>query len=394
MARHIVTVNQLRYGFSPDDLQPLLNRPWPVMTARLIDEITGESPASSAIHPSTPVRGLIPRIADGGLLGLVGIPAQVFPALANRSYEIPLTLNVSGYVTRQETVVIGPTTHRPNENFKSVDLGNVLLHVQPILIGGRTVQADGNGKPQPVAGARITITGIWRTVPPADQHAPAESPNLVSLSPSLYVNCAAGSGKMQNCKLIPAAGDDKALLDDAPVGARVIRLSNQQNLAIGDLLSFDSDSPDNGECLVIAALEQSGNQSSPARVTLAYPLGLAHRKDAVVRKVNPQGAGPQKQFIIGALPGDNCIFLDDVAGLTDQVCISREVNPSTYPTYPTYHRIALFSAISDNDGYYRMPPLSRVAQLELSAEKGGLKAEKRLRPDYTVRENRVDFLLS
>jgi len=401
MARRVVIVNQLSYGFSPDDPQPLLNRPWPVVTARLLDEITGEPPPPDTIHLSTPLRGLTPRIADGGLIGLVGIPAQVFPALASQSYTVLLTLAVSGYITRQETVVIPSRTYQPNEDFQPTDLGDVPLHSQPILITGRVVQLDDSGKPQPVAGAEISVTGIWRTVPPANLETPPEPPSLVSLQPPLYTNYAAGQsrlqtnrlpdiaehlgiplqkGRLQNNRLPPDDSDAKILLDDVSVGTQVIRLSNQHNLAVGALLSIDSDSPDNSEYLAITALEESSNPASPTQVTLAYPLGLAHRKGAIVREV--------KQFTSDALPGDHCVFLDDVTGLTDQVCISGEVNP------PTYHRIALFSAISDSAGYYRLPPLSRVAQLELRAEKEAFSAVAKLRPTYSVLENRVDFVLT
>ena len=51
-----------------------------------------------------------------------------------------------------------------------------------------------------------------------------------------------------------------------------------------------------------------------------------------------------------------------------------------------------FSVSSDAAGYYRLPPLSRVAQLELRAERGALiPIQMEFRPDYRVRENRLDF---
>ena len=52
-----------------------------MLSARLVDELTGE-PVDVDIEQTTSVDGLFPRIARGGLIGLVGQPARLFPTIA------------------------------------------------------------------------------------------------------------------------------------------------------------------------------------------------------------------------------------------------------------------------------------------------------------------------
>ena len=100
------------------------------------------------------------------------------------------------------------------------------------VITGRTVQANSNTT-TPLAGATVSVTGIWRTPPPANMDVPADPPNLVSLRPPLYADRAVVTGHLQPRDLTPIVGDDKLLLEDVLAGANPIRLSNWQNLAYG-----------------------------------------------------------------------------------------------------------------------------------------------------------------
>jgi hypothetical protein len=242
-----------------------------------------------------------------------------------------------------------------------------------------------------VAGATVTVTGIWRTAPPANQIVPAGPPNLMLLQPPLYSRRAALTGHLRRQKLSPVAGDDKQLLDAVSTGANPIRLSNRQNLAVGDLLLIDADNPDLAEYLAIAAIKGASTPDQPARVTLAYPVVYPHRQNALIQKLDPQAPGVNHPLADAAIAGDSCVFLNSVSGLAgfSQVRLGGGPNPDEY------HRFSLFTATSDSEGYYRLPLLSRVAQLKLQAAKAALKpVETEFRPDYTVRENRLDFIFS
>ena len=63
-----------------------------------------------------------------------------------------------------------------------------------------------------------------------------------------------------------------------------------------------------------------------------------------------------------------------------------------------YHSLRLFSVKSDADGYYRLPPLSRVAQLLIEGKKvvgpQTFAAKVKFRPDFSKHENTVDLTLS
>ena len=62
-----------------------------------------------------------------------------------------------------------------------------------------------------------------------------DPPNIVSLRPPLYFDREAATGDLNLSNLQPLPGEDKSLLDDVLEGADLIRLSNSQNLAAGDI---------------------------------------------------------------------------------------------------------------------------------------------------------------
>ena len=388
MARTVVTVDNRAYSFSPDDPIPVAGRRWPVVRLHLIDELTGTAPRG-AVTLSARQAGLYPHVAPDGLAALVGVPWNIFPALATQSYSVDLSVQAEGYVSIEEQVPIPQGQNFPT-SFTPPPLRTLSLHRQPVVIGGRTVRVNA-GTTQPVAGATVTVTGIWRTVPPASQTVAAAPPNLVLLQPPLYSGQDALSGQLRGQNLQPVAGDDKQLLGTVPAGANPIRLSNRQNLAVGDLLLIDAGNPDRAEYLMIKAITGASTPDQPAWVTLAYPVAYRHRQNALIQKVNPQASGVDEALTEAAIAGDSCIFLKNVSSLGgfSQARLSDGSNPAEY------HSVWLFTVTSDREGYYRLPPLSRVAQLALQAEKASLKsAQTEFRPDYTVRENRLDFILS
>jgi len=74
-----VEANNLSYNFSPDDQPAFGNRVWALISAWVVDEMTGQ-PAAEPITVETDLRSVLPRVASDGLVGLTGIPMQVFPA--------------------------------------------------------------------------------------------------------------------------------------------------------------------------------------------------------------------------------------------------------------------------------------------------------------------------
>jgi hypothetical protein len=385
MTRRVVVADGQLYTFSPDDDVPLADRTWAIVSARLVDEITDE-PSRGDVTVEAAEAGFISRVASDGLVGLIGIPARVFPKLAMQSYTINLTVTAQGYVARQVPVTIGPQVNFPNA-FTPI-IGSLLLHRLPVIIRGRTVLTNGITT-TPLAGVTVSVTGIWRTFPPAHLAVPSDPPNLVFLQPPLYFPRRAATGQLRRRDVVQVMGQDKHLLTWVSSGSAFLNLSDRVSIAVGDILIIDLLNPDIMEYLTIGSIAGASTADQPARITLTYPLAYAHRSNAVVRKVTLQAPAVNNQFSQDAIAGDCCVFLASMnnLNLAQTVEITDGINPAEY------HNLGRFSVTSDATGYFQLPPLSRVAQLEIRANDGGVHPTitQVVSPDYSLREKHIDF---
>jgi len=390
MLRRIVETNDRMYLFSPDDPPPLGARLWGLVKLRLIDELSGEPPDSiatvRALEPN-----LVSRVTSDGIGGLIGIPLQVFPDLGTTNRSVHLTVSAEGYLPLDDTVDFLTDPTFPI-TFSPPPPRTLALHRQPTVITGRTVRNNGGTAMVAVDGATVIVTGIWRRPPPANFSVPADPPNLVSLQPPLYAERPAPGQSMRRRNLTPVVGADKQIVDDLVAGVDQILLSDRQGLGPGDVLLLDATEPDLVEYIPIASVPITAPADQPTRITLEYPVNHAHRRRGIVQKVTPQLPGLPQQITENASAGDTCVFLD---GLTELAGAQEiEING---PPGDEHHTVKSFTVVTDADGYYRMPPLSRVAQLEIHAEKiiaaQLYQATTTFRPDYRQRENRLDLTL-
>ena len=386
MTRRIVEVKDRTYTFSPDDEVSLAGRTWAIVSARVVDEMTLEPPKNT-LTITTDESGLMPHVINAGLVGLVGRPGQVFPDLANQSYQVNLTVMAEGYIPRQEQVAIAQNPNFPN-TFEPAEF-DLFMHRRPVTIRGRTTVANGNTT-SPIGNATVTITGVWRTFPPANVVVNADPPNVVSLQPSLYFFRTAATGRLRRRAMTPVVGEDKRLLDEVPKGSNNLRLSDRVNLSPGDIILIEPANRDLSEYLIIDTISGASTADQPAKITLTYPVAYHHRHGPLVQKVTPQILGPINQFAQDAIAGDTCVFLASLNGLDPGgvVEISGGGNPAEY------HALSRFTKTSDSDGYFRLPLLSRVAQLEIQADDAGAHPTitRTFSPDYSHRENRIDFV--
>ena len=389
ISRRAIQLENKTVLFSPDDAAPIVDRIQALVKIRVTDELTG-GPPEGRVTIQVREQGLIPRMGSDGLGGLVGIPRQVFPGLQTIDYFVHLTIRAERYLSRDLEVKLPknpafPTTFTPPQ----ID---VALHREPVVIAGRTVRVLSNVT-VPLPGAAISLTGIWRTPPPANVVVAPLPPDLVSIQPPLYSDRAALTQFLRRRDLVPVLVNDKSLVENYLPGANPIRLSNRQGLAPGDILVIDADQPDLAEFIAINTLVTTTPADQPTLITLDYPLVFAHRRGSVVRRVNPQPAGANRQFTVSASSGDICVFLDGLIGLAP----AQQVEITGAPGPNEHHGVSGFAVTSDPEGYYRLPPLSRVAQLRIHAEKlvGAqlFKTTATFRPDYRQRENRLDLTL-
>jgi len=375
---------------SPDDPLPLASRIQALFKLRITDELTTRPPEST-IELKVEERGYVPRVASDGLAGLVGIPQQVIPRLNARNYPIHLTISARGYVARELHEEIPQDLGFPlHFAARQVDLG---LHREPVTISGRTVRNAGNAS-TPLPGSEVTVTGIWRVAPPADVVVPSDPPNLVHLRPPLYVDRPAATQNVQPRDLAVVAGSDKTLLNDVSPGVDAIRLSDRQGLAAGGVLQIDAGQPDLSEFIEIESVPGISAPDQPTLISLNQRLMQSHRRDAVVALMLPQPPGTPRPFTVDATAGDSCIFLDNLTGLGS----GQKVQIVGLAGEDEFHEVRTYSVLSDANGYYRLPPLSRVAQVEIHAEKtvGAQTFELTtiFRPDYRPRENYLDLTLA
>jgi hypothetical protein len=386
MSRRNIQLENRVVIISPDDPVPLAGRIQAVFKLRITDELT-KRPPESTITLKVEERGYITRVASDGLAGLVAIPQEVTPRLNAQNYPIHLTIRAPGYVDRELLEEIPQDLNFPlHFAARHVDLG---LHREPVTISGRTVRIEGT----PLPGSDVTVTALWRLAP-NDVSVPPDPQQLVHLRPPLYVDRPAATQKVQPRDLAVVAGSDKTLLNDVSPGVDAIRLSNRQGLAAGAVLHIDADQPDLSEFIEIESVPTTSAPDQPTLISLNQRLTQSHRRDAVVRLTQPQPPGPQRPFAVDATAGDMCIFLNNLAGLGS----GQLVQFIGLAGKDEFHEIRTYSVLSDANGYYRLPPLSRVAQIAIHAEKtvGPQTFERTtiFRPDYRLRENHLDLTLA
>lgn len=385
--RYPVTADDITYVVSPDDPPPAGGWTWGVVGARLVDEIWGEPPRSP-ITVRCDRTGLSPRVGVDGAAGVTGVPLEALSRLDAQSYSFTLTFVAERYLPMPVSVTFAQDPTFP-ATFTPVHLGDLLVHRQPVVLEGRTVLATA-GTTAPIAGATVQVTGIWNTPPPANVLVPPAAPNLLALSPPLYFPRTTATGTLRRREMVPVVGADKSLLVPATIQDTSLRLSDRVGLSVGDIVLIDEIDPDLREYLSITAIAGSSTPVQPATVTIAHPLARRHRLRATVRKVNPQPAGPNRACARDAIAGDTPFFLTSLVGLG----AVHVVEISGGPAPAEYHSIQHLSAISNAQGYFRLPPLSRVAQVQLQATDGVHTPVTHIfSPDYTLGGNRIDFVL-
>lgn len=380
------TIGSLAYRFCPDPVPVAADRVRAVMSVRLIDELTGE-PVELDIGLSTPISGLYPRVARGGLVGLVGRPAQLFPDLDMDPVSLSMQATAPRYLPVAITGTLGPIAGFPQQ-FAPLAIGNMGLHRVSTTLRGRTLRRAGLTQVV-VAGATVEIVGYWPSFPPAnvDPAAVMEPPNLLALSPPFYAPRTAGSTRVQRRDWVPVAGQEAALLLPAVAGETRLRLSNRIGLGTRVPLIVDRNDSVRRERILIDEVEMDSTDDQPAWVRLTHPLAHTHLDEAFCQPANLLPAGVPNSLIRAAIPGDETVFLNALAGLVSGDTV--EVDDSGGK--PEYHEVEHYREVSDGNGYFHLPPIARVAMVTLHAERVGLVSpqDERFTPDYRLAENRL-----
>jgi hypothetical protein len=302
-----------------------------------------------------------------------------------------------------QVTLAAPLAHGPSagdpvvaDEFAPVVVADLPMRRRAVTIRGRTVRRNASGIGNtPVANAAIVAQGLWRSARDVAQHLPPTKPvNVASLSPGLYAARPAGATlAAQGLPVI--AGDDKLLLEPAAAGDSSLATSNRLNLVAPpappphSVLRIDVDNPELAEHIGINAVSALGTAGEPGRVGLEHALRVLHRRGVRTQRVAPQPPAPPNTLTDAGMPGDACVFLNNLVGLggAATVGIAGGVAPREY------QRVRTLDTVSDADGYFELPPVSRIAQLHLVASAPTLAATTLdVQPDYTQREHWIDVV--
>lgn len=360
-----VVVDGIRYLAALDDASPggMLTRA--IVRGRLVDELTGQpvsgpitvQPAGGAFTTPRARAAVNPRSADGGLVGLVGVPVQALPLLGSTSYDVGVTARAPGYMTSTATRLVGPIALYPSV-FHAADVGDIMMHRTPVILQGRA-NARTATTFNPLANALVTLTGLWRTPPTLIASPPASSPDLVAIDPPLYAARQSG-GTANAVALTPDLLHEKRVMQDVPAGSTTVVLSDRVALVGTNLLGIDETDPSLAEWVVVQSVAGATSPTLPAVATLAYPLARTHRAGARAHPTTIGAPTGSQTLSLSAQGGDVTLLL---AGMAGMVPAAVEIDDGVGAN--EYHRLSRYEATTDADGQWRLPPLSRVAQITL-----------------------------
>jgi len=368
MTCRTVDVDIRRYRVCPEDPPAPGDRIRSVVRGRFVDELTGRE-MSADLTVRTTVAGLTARTAAGGLAGLVGNPRRLFPGIGAGPVNLDMTVSAARYINRRFQQPLGPVANFPDA-FQPLDLGVIPMHRQAVVLRGRVVRNSTTPR-QPLTGVSVRIDGIWSTFPAADIDplTVIEAPDLVSLRPGLYARRSAAVDALRRRTMVLAAGEEKRLNRPAVPGDSTLGISDRINLNVGHVLAIDAAHPDLAEYIEVTGVDAAATDDQPATVTLRFPLVNRHLEDSVAVRATPQPAGTANSFIRNGIAGDGSVFLNALTDLAAGSVVEIAGSGS-----PEYQRVFLYDVLSDADGYFRLPHISRVAQFIVHAERSDLPA--------------------
>ncbi len=340
-----------------------------VVVAQLVDDASG-GPVLGPVGIDAGGRGLEPRVAGSGFVGLVGVPVQVFPGLATAAGTLAVEIGARGYESRHEQVVLPAQAGFP-ATFTAADLGVVRMRRLATVLTVATYELDAANRPQPLPGAEVRVDGWWAGLD-ALGTAPATTP-LVALTLGLSA-ARPDPATVEAVAATAPAEPDRRLWGGVAPGAAALVVDAVHGLVPGDLVGLDLADPDRAERVEVTAVEGPADPLSPATLRLAHPLRTGHADATpVVRLTVPAPGAATATTVAAALEGDRTLHVTTTTGLpTGQlVRVSGGLAP------PEYRTTARYDVVSDATGVARLPAVSGLAAVRVVATSGPLSARTR-----------------
>ena len=290
--------------------------------------------------------------------------------------------------------------HVVADSWTPVTLGAVHLRRPPVVVRGRTVRRDPiTNAITAVPVASITLTDFWTTLSAVRASLPGSmsDPNpltrafVVALSPGLVSPRDVGPAQVSRQDLVPVVADERFLTAAAAPGTQTIGVTDRQALAAGTVVQLDPDDREKAESVTVTVVSGLGPINQRGELTLALPLSTPHRERARIRRVLPQPPAPAVAFRRDARPGDRTLFVADVTTLPDDIDVRIS---GGVPAAERQH-VDRFEATSDANGYFALPPVHRVAALQLHATAPLLTpVDITFHPQYGPLENWLDIVFA
>lgn len=399
-----------------------------LLSAMIIDELTGSPVTGATVKPiifrslvtdsrkaltadrtvtRTPLGVSIKEIGNG-LYGLIGRPESVLPRLATHTYSIGIQVLAEGYCPAKAIGQITANSEFP-VSFTPLNIGIIELRRRPVTIqgsilkrsqgqvksvGGATVAGD-NLAGANLAGARVRVTGIWRQLPSASVVGSPQPEYILSTTSPLSNSYHAPESDICQVELSEVESGPITMFTSADAGSYVITLNRRPAFSSGCLITLSPDDPARDEIHEILSLDAASNNTDFAEVRLKTPLAWTHRAGTQARVVTVSRTGPPNPLSSGAAAGDQTLLCTTLTGIEDRAAVKISSGPSSAASENEYHWVRLYDVVSDSNGFYRLPPVSRIAQMRVDIEMNGEVLSTRvIAPRYPAHDQQVDFILS
>jgi len=361
----IEQVGDTLWDFFPESTPRAADRVRAIARARVIDEIS-RLPVSSPLSVTTVRDDLTPRVAADALVGLVGQPARALPGLRTTGVTLKLGVSCGGYLPLALSGTLAAIPTFP-DTFAPLNFGDVSLHRPGIAISGRVVRRT-LLSPPPLAGASVSLDAIWSNLPPANWTPPAlaEPPRIVSVWPGLY-SARPTNATVTEFTLAPT-GSPKALTRTVSAGSLRLQLSDRKGVVPGGVLLIDQNAAQHTEAIRIASVEATLADDLPSWITLAYPCAMSHSYDSVCAAVTATAGANVAHSARAAIAADCVVFTEVLPPFTDGAYV--QIDDGATP--PEFQSVGIFAAKTDANGYFRLPPISRIALAGLLVKSAGL----------------------
>jgi hypothetical protein len=345
-----------RWRYAPDDPQPTVaERSQVILQAQLVDEVLNAAP-TQPLSVTTSVRGAIARSAGGGRVGVIGRPALIYYSPDIKDGEADLTVAADGFLPLHIKEKLGIQPPDYPHAFDYRDLPKVPLHRRPVRLTGRVISRSAGA----LTGATVAVSKVWMVL--KQPAGPSAQPNAMPLLAGLYQDRKTGTAQRQNFSFAP---EKKSLLRGAAAGDVAIHLSDRINLDAAQVLAIESGDLERLELIGIASIPGGTTADRPTEIILDHPLRRDHPQGAIAaRAITSGGTGAANNITRPARQGDATIWLAGLNGIgpgTGSIVISGGGHPDEYqPTAP-------YSVKSLSNGQYMLPPIHRIAAVQLTA---------------------------